>query len=225
MKPFSTREALTFGWNATLNNFYFLAGTALLVLSVGVALGYSAEMLENSHPAVDLGAIAASIFIDTLLTLGWLSITLRCADGSRPTFSELYSQSGRVLVMIGAHLLYALIVLAGLILLIVPGIIWAVQYRFFPYFIIDRACGPLAALEHSSRLTTGARWHLFLFMLLMGLINIGGLISFGVGLLITVPTTAIATAYVFRTLERRLATAHLFDANETTPHANLHRIS
>jgi uncharacterized membrane protein len=96
------------------------------------------------------------------------------------------------------------VVAFGLVLLIVPGIILAIKYVFYDYLIIDKELGPLEALRESSRITGGVKWQLFIFMLLVFLINFAGILFFGVGLLLTIPATTIATAYVYRRLLARV---------------------
>jgi uncharacterized membrane protein len=96
--------------------------------------------------------------------------------------------------------LYGLIVLGGLILLIVPGIIWGIQFQFFAYYILTEGCSPVEALKKSAAITKGSKVNLFLFGLLMALVNLAGLLCLVVGLVVTVPTTLVAMAYVFRKL-------------------------
>jgi uncharacterized membrane protein len=102
--------------------------------------------------------------------------------------------------MVGAGILYGLIVLAGIILLIVPGIVWAVKFSLCFYFVIDKGLGPVQALKASSRTTIGVKWPLFGFGLLCGLINLLGLLCLVVGVFVTYPTVLIAHALVYRQL-------------------------
>ncbi|MEA3324508.1 MAG: hypothetical protein U9Q37_05135 [Euryarchaeota archaeon] len=63
--------------------------------------------------------------------------------------------------MIGL-ILYGFIVVGGLILLTIPGIIWAIKFQFFDYLIVDKGLGPIDALEKSSEITRGVKWDLFI---------------------------------------------------------------
>ena len=94
---------------------------------------------------------------------------------------------------------YNLIVL-GIILLIILGIILAIKFQFFGYFIVDKGDGPIEALKKSSAITTGAKWNLFLLYLLLLLINLLGAIFLLIGLFVTIPTTMVAIAFVYRKL-------------------------
>jgi uncharacterized membrane protein len=53
----------------------------------------------------------------------------------------------------------------------------------------------------SWEMTRGSCWNLFVFSLLLGVINILGMIALFIGLLITVPLSVVAIGYVYRRLE------------------------
>jgi len=92
----------------------------------------------------------------------------------------------------GGTIIYGLIVCAGLLLLIVPGIIWALKYSLYGYFVIDRNMGPLEALKASAEATEGAKGELFSLALLLFGVQILGLICLCVGLLFTIPLALVA---------------------------------
>ena len=96
--------------------------------------------------------------------------------------------------------LFSFIVIGGFILLIVPGCIWLMQFYMSTYVVIDRGAEPIRALKTSSAITYGAKWDLGLFTTVVALLNIGGLIAFGIGIMITLPVTMLATAHIYRTL-------------------------
>ena len=60
--------------------------------------------------------------------------------------------------------------------------------------------GIIDSLEKSSVITKGIRWDLFVFGVFLILINIAGFLVFFVGLFVTIPTTMMAQAYVYRKL-------------------------
>jgi uncharacterized membrane protein len=88
------------------------------------------------------------------------------------------------------------------ILLIVPGVIWAIKYQFYGYLIIDKKMGVMEALKKSAEMTDGIKLDLFgLGLVLLGVIILGALVL-GVGLLAAIPTVWLATAYVYRKLSK-----------------------
>ena len=97
---------------------------------------------------------------------------------------------------------YGLAIIGGILLLVVPGIIFAVALGMYPYFILDKKMGPMESLKASRVLTKGARWQLFVFGCVSLLLNLGGLLCLIVGLLWTIPATMIAMAYVYDQLSK-----------------------
>ncbi len=103
-------------------------------------------------------------------------------------------------------LLQGLIGAVGFILLVVPGLIWTYKYMFTGFLIVDKGLRPVEALRQSGVLTQGAKMDLCVFSLLLGAINVLGALALLVGLLWTIPTSIVATAYVYRRLQRSQAT-------------------
>jgi hypothetical protein len=86
---------------------------------------------------------------------------------------------------------------AGLVLLILPGIIFA-MFMFANFIVVDRELGPIEAMKESSRITRGKRWTLLWLSLAILVINLLGLIALVVGLLVSVPVTWLALAHAYR---------------------------
>jgi uncharacterized membrane protein len=183
---FSKKEAINFGWNVAKKNLGFFA----LLLILAFFISFASAFLST----------AISIIVDMLITIGLIKISLKFCDNEKAKISDLFSSSHLFFNFLIGNLLYALIIIGGFILLIIPGIIWSIKYRFFNYFIVDKGLGPIEALKESARITKGNKWNLFLFGLLLVLINILGALALLVGLFVTIPTTMIANAFVYRKL-------------------------
>ena len=70
-----------------------------------------------------------------------------------------------------ASLLFFLMVGAGLLLLIVPGVILSLVFWFYGYALVDKRLGPIAALKEGARISRGARLEFFLFLFIFFLTN------------------------------------------------------
>jgi uncharacterized membrane protein len=134
------------------------------------------------------------------MRIGLIKITLKFCDNEKAKIFDLFSSYSLIFKYLIGLIIYSLIVGVGLILLIAPGIIWGIQFQFFSYFIIDKGLGPIEALKKSSEITKGVKWDLFLFDLLLGLINVLGVLAFLIGLLVTFSIAMIAKAFVYRKL-------------------------
>ncbi|MEA3324328.1 MAG: hypothetical protein U9Q37_04220 [Euryarchaeota archaeon] len=66
--------------------------------------------------------------------------------------------------------------------------------------IVDKGLGPIDALEKSSEITIGVKWDLFIFGILLGILNLMGFACLVVGLFVTIPVTMVAMAFVYRKL-------------------------
>ena len=95
-------------------------------------------------------------------------------------------------------------VLVGLLLMIVPGIYWSLKYTFVPYLVIDKKAGVGEALRISGQMTEGIKWKLLVFLMITMLFNLGGVMLFFVGVLITAPITYLAIAALYVALVERV---------------------
>lgn len=112
--------------------------------------GFSSAMFISSLVGFTLSAI-----VQGALTRA----TVSANEGRLATFGESLSSAFRVLLpLIGLSILWALGVMVGFVLLLVPGIIlllmWAVAV---PSLVIERE-GVFAAFRRSAQLTEGSRW-------------------------------------------------------------------
>lgn len=194
-KKFSSKEAVKFGWDKMKNNLGFFIILLLIVyLSPSVIQVFIKELFgEGLSRAVEF-------IISSFFQMCLIRTALRFCDNEKGQFSDLYTLYPLFLKYLVAEILSVLIVLAGFILLIVPGVIWAMKFQFFGYFIIEKGCGPVEALRKSSEITRGSIWDLFLFDLLLAGICILGVISLLVGLFAAIPTAMVAHAFIYRKL-------------------------
>jgi len=212
-------ESLSFGWQTLKNNLGFIIGALLFVGAVnflGNLIGNLFSMLlekaGENFPTVLLLVIGLMylafflgwIFISTLLQMGLLKIWLKFVDAQKPEFGDLFGQYPVFFRYLLSSILYGLIILGGTILLVIPGIIWAIKYMFFGYLVIDQKMGAIEALKASGKITMGYKWDLFVFGILCLLVNIAGTLLCLVGLLFTVPITMIAWAYLYRKLQTQI---------------------
>jgi uncharacterized membrane protein len=85
------------------------------------------------------------------------------------------------------HLLISLLVVLGLMLLILPGIYLAISYLFAHFFVWFYDVEPSEALRMSRKTVSGNFGQILLLCLILGGINLLGILAFGVGFLLTLP--------------------------------------
>lgn len=203
-KKFTLGEALGFGWQKTKDNLLFLASLVLITLFISWLGGYiSGTIAKNSGSTVISNIIMLGFnIIGMVITLGITKISLNIVDGKPTSYSDLLSQLDKFWKYLLGTILYSLIVIAGFILLIVPGIIWSIKYQWYSYFIVDKGMSPVEALKESAEITNGIKWDLFILNLSVVLVMLLGILALGIGFLVAMPVTLVATAYVYRKISK-----------------------
>jgi uncharacterized membrane protein len=197
---FTTSEALHFGWDAFKRNIATSIVLGFASLAIMLTLNGFTQAAQH-HGTLSLGftllAQLAQIFFGFL----WIRFALAVFDGRPVRTRELWPDVNLFVSYLAVAIIYGLIVTAGLVLLVIPGIYLAVRYGLATFLVADgRTTDVLGAFRESSELTRGKRGHLFLFGLALVLLNLAGAIVCGVGLLVTLPVTALAAALVYRRL-------------------------
>ena len=181
-QKFSKSEAIRFGWNMMKSNFGFFIGFLVVVGMIYFIPDFIVELLKEDAPILAFIITIASWVLAIVIQMGLIRIGLRFCDNGKSEFTDLFSCFPLFFKYLLGSILYELITLGGMILLIIPGVIWAIKFQFFSYFIVDKGLGPIEALKRSSAITRDAKWDLFLFGLFLGLINLLGAICFIIGM-------------------------------------------
>jgi len=178
-----------------------------LLFFIAILLIYFVVALVPDNVAPYIGnvwgrsALLMAGWVVWLITLmGLIGVALKLHDGKRVRVADIFAYYPFFFSFFVAQILYFLIVLGGLLLFIVPGIIFAMRFWFFDYFIIDRRLGPIEALRQSWRMTRGKAGRVLLFVLAVMGVSVLGALAFFVGLFIALPVTMMATVFVYRKL-------------------------
>ena len=216
---FSIEEALRFGWQKTKENSLVLFEVLLTLFALQVV----SAIIRSSLHGTALGALA-SIAVGVagiVLGTGLLLITLRVARGEPIEYKQIVPPMSLVWKVFLASLLIGVLVFAGLILLVIPGIYFALRFSMVRFAVLDGA-GVMESFEKSTKLTDGYKWQLLGFFAVIVLINIVGALLLMVGLLVTVPVTMIALAQVYLKLKARAGEGHQAVAHTHEHHDNTH---
>ena len=142
------------------------------------------------------------ILVSTALRMGYVNLTLDSARNKQVYYKTILNQMSlkkawRFLI---ANFLVTLNIIVGLILFIIPGILYALKYYFVSYLIVDKDMKPREAMKESGRLTKGVRFKLVSLTVVYFLIAILGFLVFGVGVIPASIVISIANAYIFNKL-------------------------
>lgn len=192
----SIKESLTFGWETFKKDPWFFIGVtaALTIFSMVVN-----ALTGGGKGMGSLLGFVISMLASTVVTIAYARLALSAVRGPHVGWDGLWAPE-HFLNMLGATILQSIIVIVGLVLLIVPGIIAAILLSMTQLSVVDKKFNPIEALKESYRLTRPHLWPLFLFMLVLVLLNLVGLIALVIGLLVTLPVSLIAVAHVYQKL-------------------------
>lgn len=131
-----------------------------------------------------LAVLFTLIYIFTTIML--YSLELRAAQGHKPSLSELWQTAQKFwLRMVGLGIVVGLVVVGGLILFIVPGLIFIRRYFLSPFVMLDEDVSITEAMRRSAALTkpySGSVWSVIGVSVLIALVSIvplvGWIISF-----------------------------------------------
>jgi len=203
MTKFSRKEAINYGWEVMKKNFWFFV--VLLIISGMVSAISKRLNWDDSNQSVSLAIIIfifwlAFFALARIIEMGQIRITLDIFDNRKPELKNLFTGLDNLPNYIVTLIIYGAVVILGTILLIVPGIIWAIKYEFATFLIVDKKMHPIDALKKSSEMTKGNKWNLFLFDLVCAGVIILGALFFVIGLFAAIPTIMMATVFIYRKL-------------------------
>ncbi|AFZ35681.1 hypothetical protein Sta7437_2131 [Stanieria cyanosphaera PCC 7437] len=171
----------------------FIGFTTLVIVISGFTarLPYPLGINEDGQGGIINGILSP------VLVAGIYIVALKIAKNRTKTFSDFFLGFNNFLPIFLVNLVGSILTILGCILLIIPGIYLAVAYVFGICFVIEKHFGFWSALETSRKIITKKWFAFFGFILLLGLLNLGGLLVLGVGLLVTIPLTVCIIVAAF----------------------------
>jgi hypothetical protein len=201
--PFTVGDSLRSGWRITRSNLMVLVAVTFVFLAVAIIVQSALDRVPREDLLASFMANVLWLAVIGVIQVSMILISLKLCDGVRPRLADLLPNSVVVLRFIYVSLLFNLIVIGGLVLLVVPGVLWGCMFAMAPYLVVDRGYGAVDALRASARMTAGSRWRVLgLFLAAVALI-VAGLLALLVGVLVTFPLTQVAWAYAYRRLLAR----------------------
>jgi len=155
--------------------------------------GFSPFVSEILPHLVGIGYILFGVWF----LLGLIKASIEVMRGGKASFAHFLQSPTNIFRALGGYLLYFLLLLAGIILLVFPAIIWGVQYSLFAYFIADKSLSPVQSLFYSSETTKGAKWDLLGSYLVIELLWVAAVLTLGLGFFIVAPLWALIKAYFY----------------------------
>ena len=117
---FTSRDALTRGWDLFRENAGLLIGVHLFVFLLHTPQASTEWLFPGSQVTKGL-IVFATVILSFVTSIGLICIMLTLVDGGAFVFSDVFSRPHLVFKYLLDSILYGVIVAIGLILLIVPG--------------------------------------------------------------------------------------------------------
>ena len=203
----TARDNYRKAWSLILTSFWIL----VVITVIHAILRAPADSIEESvragerlHGFWGLFAGLYGLFLAGPLTMGYAWTLLRAARGEEVRIRHLFGAFERnYWNAVGAGLLSALIVIGGMLLLVVPGIIFACRLAFVPYMIVDRQLSATEAIRTSWSMTKGHAGTVFVMGLLAIPAFIAGAIALVVGIFVAFLWVAAAFAVLYHSVSVR----------------------
>lgn len=158
-------------------NLIPLLAMLIFVLLAGVGIGTVSTLKIQSFGMGTVGVILAIIVSITLIYLNiWSGVATLFAIKDQTeeiTWKEAYKRSkNKVWTFFFTSLLAGLAIIGGLILLIVPGIIFAFWFGFNSFIVVEENLSGVTALKKSKYYVKGRVMELFKKMFFIGIISL-----------------------------------------------------
>jgi hypothetical protein len=224
-RDFSISDVMSRSWQILRSRMGMTIGVCFFGLVLANSFQVVAGVIQGPDEDVPLKPMAGLLyfigaFFNIYINCGLLTFLVNLAAGRRAHVSDLFSGGPIVLKAIFASILMVLfvicvyfqfaILLALLLPLTGPAIlVIAIPLGFivyvtiiarlsqFLYLLIDREIGVIESLKTSSRVMEGRVLQFILLGVVIFIVNICGLLAFGVGLLITIPLSLLASAVYY----------------------------
>lgn len=179
-KMFTAKEVIGNGWEILKRSWIQLLIILAIVFGINVGFGIVQGIL-GVIPGIGmlLSAIVAliSLVVSFILSVTVTKLYLNIVDNKSVEYSNIFKTDAKTVInYVLTSILYVLVILGGLILLIVPGFIFAYKYRFSFLLAIEHNIGPKEAFRISNEMTKDIKMDLFIMDILLFLVILAGFI-------------------------------------------------
>jgi len=149
------------------------------IMQIGQGTGFAPAMA-----LLQVLGMAYALFVISPIDFGSKFVFLKAMRDQKFEIKEMFlGFKDKYLNIILANLLTIAIVVAGIFLLIIPGIIFAIKLIFVPFLVMDKNLDPVEAVKESWRMTKGYGWTIFAMAFVSIFIIFGGLLLLLLGVI------------------------------------------
>lgn len=188
---------MAYGWSRFQADIGTWLGIMVVWLAINMVLGI---FFRNSDSWVILTLVNIVRWILLLLLLNAATqAALAEIDGQRTDLATFFRFKNFRNFTLTALLVWIVMVI-GFFLLVIPGVVWMFFTWWWNFFVIDRDQGPVTSIRSSVDAIRSHLSGLFVLALIIVGLLIVSILTCGIGFLVTVPITVIASAWAYRTI-------------------------
>ncbi len=155
------------GWQTYKEHYKQLIGGSIILFSIS-GLSYVDQLIPRLTNLVWL----VEIVIGSLTAAGWSIFCLNLVRGTQTQIGTIFSGFKKIKVVLIVSFFYYAIMFGGMMLLIIPGVIWSIKYGFNLYLVMERGLLPRESLRVSAEITKGHKGKLFALFVILSLLYI-----------------------------------------------------
>jgi uncharacterized membrane protein len=187
-------------WEILKKYFPELLLVLFIQMLLSLPMGFG-NMFFPIHPAgmftAGLFNLAYAVLILMPVSYGCSWVYLKAVRGEPFKVTDIffaYQAFGNILL---ANLLVGLIVGAGFVMLIVPGIVFACKLSFVPYLVMDEKMEAVDAIRKSWNMTKGYTGTIFLMGIVSCFVALCGIICFIIGIFPAIIWISLSFAAIY----------------------------
>jgi uncharacterized membrane protein len=186
--------AISYGWAKFQQNVGPLLIVVLVPIAAQIVLALIGQALVDSRPVWLLFQILA-IAVNAVAGLGIYRVALMITAGEPADVAKAfrYDRMGAWIVF---SFVFGVLVAVGLVLCVVPGLLFLAYFGLAPFFFLDKGLSLGDALRASREAVLGNA--LAFQILIYIVVGVLGVVACIVGLFVTVPVAYIAVACLYR---------------------------
>ena len=204
-------------WRKYFIEVLLITIVAGLISLPGSVIGNAADGLGSFGVLLGLMALAYLILLTNPIEYGASYAYLKAARDDDLKIKDMFQVFQNYWHAVLANILVGFIIGLGVLMLIVPGIIFACRLAFTPYLVVDRKMDVIPAVKQSWRMTRGHANKVFLIGLLSIPIALAGLICLFVGIIISIMWIEMAFASLYHAVSGLEGEAGLEGAVKAEP--------
>ena len=174
----------------------------LITFAISFATGFVIGFLNLDEDIAELISSIVSLAVAGLLGFGTVSFFLKISRNETVTYKELFSKINMCFSYLAISLLVGLFTALWSLLLIIPGIIAAINYSLVYFVKLDNPeLGALEVLRKSKEMINGHKWDFFVLILSFLGWAILGIFTLGILYLWLVPYIQVTYANFYNSLK------------------------